>query len=69
MAGAREQYPGVEVQTRRVGSDRMRALLEATRDAALVVVGSGSHSHRIGPRPGPLAAFQLHHSHCPVAVV
>ncbi|MER6441236.1 universal stress protein [Streptomyces sp. NPDC001185] len=69
VAGIRQQYPGVEVQTRTVGSDRMRALLEATRDAAVVVVGSRSQAHRIGPRPGPLATFLLHHSHCPVAVV
>ncbi|WP_329326621.1 universal stress protein [Streptomyces sp. NBC_01689] len=69
VTGSREQCPGVAVQARTVGSNRMRALLEATRDAAVVVVGSGSHSHRIGPWPGPLAAFLLHHSHCPVTVV
>ncbi|MFD9507680.1 universal stress protein [Streptomyces mirabilis] len=48
---------------------KVHSLLEATREAAVVVVGAHGHPHRIGPRPGPVTAVLLHHSHCPVAIV
>ncbi|MER5469050.1 universal stress protein [Streptomyces sp. NPDC002935] len=43
----------------------VRALLEATRGAAVVVVGV---QHR-GHRPGPVARALLRHAHCPVVIV
>ncbi|WP_327426091.1 universal stress protein [Streptomyces sp. NBC_01236] len=69
VAGLRQRNPQVEVAVGTVDSDRVHSLLEATREAAVVVVGAHGHSHRIGPRPGPVTAALLHHSHCPVAIV
>ncbi|WP_405885405.1 universal stress protein [Streptomyces sp. NBC_01136] len=69
VAGLRQRYPQVEVATLTFDSGRMHALLEATREAAVVVVGAHGHPHRIGPQPGPVAIALLHHSHCPVAIV
>ncbi|XES01251.1 universal stress protein [Streptomyces sp. S1D4-11] len=74
VAGLRQRCPQVEVEVRtfdsgRVHSGRVHSLLEATREAAVVVVGAHGHSHRIGPQPGPVTTALLHHSHCPVAIV
>ncbi|ELS54706.1 universal stress protein [Streptomyces viridochromogenes] len=64
MAEIRDQHPGVEVESRTVRTAAAHALVEATRQAAVVVIGS----HR-GARPGLVAHVLLHHSHCPVVVV
>ncbi|MER6181763.1 universal stress protein [Streptomyces sp. NPDC001652] len=69
MAAIREPHPGVEVESRTVRTSPARALVEASRGASVVVIGShhtrGSH----GVRPGPVAHALLHRSHCPVLVV
>ncbi|MFD7476474.1 universal stress protein [Streptomyces sp. NPDC059837] len=69
VAGLRQRYPQIEVEVRTFDPGRVHSLLEATREAAVVVVGAHGHLHRIGPRPGPVTAALLHHSHCPVAIV
>ncbi|WP_329530899.1 universal stress protein [Streptomyces sp. NBC_01450] len=69
VAGLRQRYPQVEVAVRTFDSGRVHSLLEATREAAVVVVGAHGHPHRIGPQPGQVTAALLHHSHCPVAIV
>ncbi|MFE2705007.1 universal stress protein [Streptomyces mirabilis] len=69
VAGLRQRYPQVEVEFRTCDSGRVHSLLEATREAAVVVVGTHGHAHRIGPQPGPVTTALLHHSHCPVAIV
>ncbi|MFF4733054.1 universal stress protein [Streptomyces mirabilis] len=69
VAGLRQRYPQVEVVLHTFDSGRVHSLLEATREAAVVVVGAHGHPHCIGPRPGPVTAALLHHSHCPVAIV
>lgn len=69
VAGLRRRYPQVEVEVRTFDSGRVHSLLEATREAAVVVVGAHGHSHRVGPQPGPVTTALLHHSHCPVAIV
>ncbi|MER7576673.1 hypothetical protein [Streptomyces sp. NPDC126514] len=40
LAGLRERHPGVEVESRTVRTALRHALVEATRDAAVVVIGS-----------------------------
>lgn len=69
MAAIRELHPGVQVESRTVRTSPARALVEASRGASVVVIGShharGSH----GARPGPVAHALLHRSHCPVLVV
>jgi nucleotide-binding universal stress UspA family protein len=69
VAGLRQRYPQVEVVLRTFDSGRVHSLLEATREAAVVVVGAHGHPHHIGPRPGPVTTALLHHSHCPVVIV
>ncbi|MFJ5548893.1 universal stress protein [Streptomyces sp. NPDC093225] len=59
------QHPGVEVRTRPVEGAAHRALLDASADADLVVVGARRrHGHL-----GRVTHALLHRSRCPVAVV
>jgi nucleotide-binding universal stress UspA family protein len=69
LARLRERYPGVEVESRTVRTGPAGALLEATRESAVVVVGGHRRTHRPRPRLGPVAHTLLHHSHCPVVVM
>ncbi|WP_103511523.1 universal stress protein [Streptomyces sp. SM13] len=60
----------VEVRLRRrtVEGPAHRALLAASRDAGLLVVGRRRPGH-LGPHLGRVAHMVLHHSGCPVVVV
>ncbi|SEC76128.1 Nucleotide-binding universal stress protein, UspA family [Streptomyces sp. 3213] len=69
LARLSERHPAIQVESRTVRTGPAPALLEATRDCALVVVGAHHRTHRFGPRLGPVAHTLLHRSHCPVAVV
>ncbi|MGC5562139.1 universal stress protein [Streptomyces sp. FR-108] len=69
VAALREQYADVEVQTRSVRSGPVHALLEATREAAVVVVGGRRRPGLAGPPRGPVTHALLHRSHCPVLFV
>jgi len=69
MTRLRERYPEVGVDTRTVRTGAAHVLLEATRDAAVVVIGARRRTNRVGPHLGTVAHTLLHHSHCPVIVV
>lgn len=69
MARLRERHPAVEVESRTVRTGPAHALLEATRDCAVVVVGAHRRTNRLGPQLGTVAHTLLHRSHCPVVVV
>ncbi|MFH0520001.1 universal stress protein [Streptomyces sp. M41] len=64
IGGLRGRHPGVQVKGRTVRTAAAHALVEASRQAAVVVIAT----HR-GRRPGPAAHALLHHAHCPVVVV
>ncbi|MGX9890978.1 universal stress protein [Streptomyces sp. NPDC002276] len=64
-----ERHPGTEVESRTVRTTPAQALVEATRDAVVVVIGSHRPGSRHGSHLGPDARTLLHHSHCPVVVV
>jgi nucleotide-binding universal stress UspA family protein len=69
LAEGRQAFPEVEV-TVDVFADRPgRALVEASRDAQLVVVGSRGRGGFRGLLLGSVSQQLLHHSACPVAVV
>ncbi|HKN52426.1 MAG TPA: universal stress protein [Amycolatopsis sp.] len=69
LAGWQEKYPDVQV-TRRVELDRPRhALLAASQDAQLVVVGSRGRGGFAGLVLGSTSQALLHHASCPVMVV
>ncbi len=65
----REKYPTVSV-TETVAEGRATvALVRATREAGLLVVGRRATDHRVGVHTGPVTHAVLHHVGCPVAVV
>ncbi|MFS8197604.1 universal stress protein [Streptomyces sp. CWNU-52B] len=64
----REKFPGVRVRPQAVLGRAGSPLVDASRDAELVVVGRGRRSSR-GPRIGPVTHAVLHHAKAPVTVV
>ncbi|MBE8471951.1 universal stress protein [Streptomyces justiciae] len=64
-----EQHPGVGVESRTVRTGPAHALLAATGDSAVVVIGARRRTSRLGPQLGPVAHTLLHRSHCPVVLV
>ncbi|GHE55729.1 universal stress protein [Streptomyces capitiformicae] len=69
LAALRERYPDVPVEAVTVRTSAPEALLEATREAALVVIGSHHRTSALAPHHAPVAPVLLHRSHCPVIVV
>ncbi|MEV6619196.1 universal stress protein [Streptomyces sp. NPDC051051] len=69
LAALRDLHPQVEVVADTVRTGPAHALLEATRDAAVVVIGVRRSDGRPGPHPGAVGPTLLHRSHCPVVVV
>ncbi|MEU6972020.1 universal stress protein [Kitasatospora aureofaciens] len=65
----RDKYPDVAVveDSRIVGG--AGAVVDASGDAALVVVGRHRRRHHLGLRLGPVAHAVIHHAQAPVAVV
>ncbi|MFF6995515.1 universal stress protein [Streptomyces sp. NPDC008313] len=65
----RQKYPDVEVvEVSRLGSPAS-LLIDASRDASLVVVGRRVRRSPVGVHTGSVAHAVLHHSTAPVAVV
>ncbi|GAA5076188.1 nucleotide-binding universal stress UspA family protein [Thermocatellispora tengchongensis] len=61
----RERYPSVHMQSRFVAGPPGEALLAASREASLLVLGRGAEPGRLGAVTGHV----LQHAMCPVAVV
>lgn len=69
LAGWREQFPDVVVHRRvRLGHVR-RAIIEATREAQLVVLGARGFGGFTGLLLGSVSQAVLHHAACPTAIV
>ncbi|MGW1059811.1 universal stress protein [Micromonospora rubida] len=69
LAGWRETFPEVEVTVDVVTGRPARALVEASRDAQLVVVGTRGRGGLRGMLLGSVGQQLIQHAHCPVAVV
>ena len=69
LAELREQHPRVGVEAHTVPTGPAHALLEATREAGVVVIGVHHHAERPGPHLGPVVHTLVHRSHCPVVLV
>ncbi|OLZ73375.1 stress-inducible protein [Streptomyces sp. IMTB 2501] len=65
----REKFPGVDVTEQAVIGKAGSHLVEASRDASLVVIGRRLRRTPIGTGIGPVAHAVLHHATAPVAVV
>ncbi|MFB6891526.1 universal stress protein [Kitasatospora sp. NPDC056327] len=70
LARWREKFPEVRTEAEVSPWSPSRALVEASRGAALVVLGRRTARHPLtGPHLGPVVQSVLHHAHGPVAVV
>jgi len=64
-----QKYPAVEVETTVVEASAAWALVQASKGAVLVVVGSRGHGGFAGLLLGSVSQALLRHADCPVAVV
>ncbi|SDO89748.1 Nucleotide-binding universal stress protein, UspA family [Pedococcus dokdonensis] len=69
LAGWSEKYPDVQVRQRVVHGHPVEALVQHSRGAELVVVGSRGRGGFTGLLLGSVSHGVLHHAHCPVMVV
>jgi len=69
LARLRDEHPEVGVETHTVRRGAARALLDDTRESAVVVIGAHCRTSRLGPQLGPVAHTLLRSSHCPVVLV
>lgn len=69
IAGFRSKYPDVAVEARLVHESSARALVDASREASLVVVGSRGLGGFRGLLLGSVTHAVMHHAACPVAVI
>ncbi|KOU56966.1 stress-inducible protein [Streptomyces sp. MMG1533] len=65
----RQKYPAVEVVEESRSGSPANHLVDASRDASLVVVGRRIRRSPLGAHVGPVTHAVLHHSTAPVAVV
>ncbi len=66
---ARRREPGLDVRGELVEAHPATALLEAAREADLLVVGSRGHGGFTGLLLGSVSSQCVHHAPCPVVVV
>jgi nucleotide-binding universal stress UspA family protein len=69
MAKSRQAYPDVQVRHRDVPDDPRKALIEASKEAGLLVVGARGRGGFAGMLLGSVSQALLQHAECPVAVV
>jgi nucleotide-binding universal stress UspA family protein len=69
LAGWKDTYPGVPVRSHIVRGDPVVELLDQSRDAGLIVVGSRGRGGFIGLLLGSVSRRVLKRATCPVAVV
>ncbi|MGY3334138.1 nucleotide-binding universal stress UspA family protein [Streptomyces filamentosus] len=66
----REEFPGLKIETEGVKSPSVPgALVEASRGAAVLVVGGRRGPGYLGPTLGRTTLALLQHAHCPVELV
>jgi nucleotide-binding universal stress UspA family protein len=60
---------GVEIRRILVEGDPRDVLFDASKDAALLVVGNRGHSRIVEAILGSVSAYCVHHASCPVVVI
>ncbi|MFJ1565024.1 universal stress protein [Streptomyces erythrochromogenes] len=68
LAGHQERHPDVRVERQTVREGTREALIEASRAAQLLVVGTRGRGGFTGLLLGSVGQTVLNHAHCPVAV-
>jgi nucleotide-binding universal stress UspA family protein len=69
VAFARERQPSVEVRGVLETGSAAHALVDASADAELLVVGSRGRGGLTGALLGSVSSACVHHAHCPVVVI
>lgn len=69
VATTRQRFPGLTVEGDLLAIRADRALVEASRHAAMVVLGARSQHPVVEAVLGAVSRHVLQHAHCPVAVV
>ena len=64
-----QEHPDVEVTADEKGGSPAAILIEASRDADVLVIAVHRRQRRLGLQLGPVAHAVLHHAHCPVVLV
>ncbi|NGN69298.1 universal stress protein [Streptomyces sp. A7024] len=65
----RESYPDVPVAADEECGPTAGVLVEASRDADVLVLTAHRNPRRLGMQLGPVTHAVLHHAHCPVALI
>lgn len=68
IASIRRDHPGIDVKGETVQDHPAPALVEASKGAALLVVGSRGHGEFAGMLLGSVSEHCVGHAHCPVVV-
>lgn len=69
LAGLAQQYPDVPIHREVVRGSARRVLVERSRRAQLIVVGSHGHGGVAGLLLGSVSQHLIHHAACPAVVV
>ncbi|MFZ4511175.1 MAG: universal stress protein [Candidatus Nanopelagicales bacterium] len=69
LAGLRELHPGVVIEERVVKGPSVRAILDASDDPALIVLGTRGRGEFLGAMLGSVSQGILHRAKAPVAVI
>ncbi len=69
LARWRDEFAGVTVVTSLICGDPTQTLIDESRGAALLVVGSRGRGHILGTVLGSVSQTVLNHARCPIAVV
>lgn len=69
VGATRGAHPGVSIRTSVIEGATARILIDASRDAELLVVGCRGHGELAGMLLGSVSEQCVTHAHCPVLVV
>ena len=68
IAGVQSEYPGLKAEGRLVNGHPAPVLVEASKGADLLVVGSRGHGEFVGMLVGSVSEYCVTNAHCPVLV-
>lgn len=69
LDAAVQGFDGVEIRAILVEGDPRDALIKASKDAELLVVGNRGHSTVVEVILGSVSSYCVHHASCPVVVI